>query len=621
LNTVTEVHKVRDRIAQQLNRSATVLAENFDPARGQPDRPDRAVRNADLAALLSFYLGRAVRHGIVNAGAAAEAQWLLDHLDEGYRLEFTRTGLIFDLGGSGTSRDSEGDIEFHWIGRDLVEELLGVIPTDPVLAARQRLETLEGSELSLPRLAEAAFRAPPRSHDLPEEPRHDEPDVPALDGPPAVVADQPSTATAVAMAPSPAPSPEAVPASGSAPEPRPTLVPDIYLGSTGPSPQYGVLGEHSGRRVALDLNETHTISLFGVQGGGKSYTLGSIIEAASLVAPPVNRLPRPLATIVFHYSPTLDYAPEFTSMIGANTDAEQARVLQERYGAKPAALSDVVMLVPDDQLEQRRSEYPSIEIIPLRFGSGELRFAHWRFLMGAVGNQSTYIRQLGRIMKANRNRLTIDVIRDEIGKSQLSDTIKQLAQQRLDLAADYIDDAVRVKDLVRPGRMIIVDLRDELIEKDEALGLFVVLMELFAEATSDGERFNKLVVFDEAHKYIESPDLVAGLVESVREMRHKGMNILVASQDPPSVPIPLIELSNHVILHKFNSPAWLKHLQKANAALASLTSTKLTALAPGEAYIWSSRATDPAFTRGAVKIQLRPRVTQHGGGTKTAIAT
>ena len=36
--------------------------------------------------------------------------------------------------------------------------------------------------------------------------------------------------------------------------------------------------------------------------------------------------------------------------------------------------------------------------------------------------------------------------------------------------------------------------------------------------------FNKLVVFDEAHKYIENDDLVSGLVEVVREMRHKVMN-------------------------------------------------------------------------------------------------
>jgi hypothetical protein len=31
-------------------------------------------------------------------------------------------------------------------------------------------------------------------------------------------------------------------------------------------------------------------------------------------------------------------------------------------------------------------------------------------------------------------------------------------------------------------------------------------------------------------------------------MRHKGMSVLVASQDPPSVPIPLIELSDHIIV-------------------------------------------------------------------------
>ena len=105
---------------------------------------------------------------------------------------------------------------------------------------------------------------------------------------------------------------------------------------------------------------------------------------------------------------------------------------------------------------------------------------------------------------------------------------------------------------------MIVDLRDEFIEKDEALGLFVVLLQLFGDATFEGKTFNKLVVFDEAHKYIGNPDLVDGLVSVVREMRHKGTSILVASQDPPSVPVSLIELSSQIILHRFNSPAWLK---------------------------------------------------------------
>src|SRR5262245_3827795 len=78
---------------------------------------------------------------------------------------------------------------------------------------------------------------------------------------------------------------------------------DILLGTPQASPQYGILGEVSGRKVALDLNETHTISLFGVQGGGKSYTLGTIAEMASLAIPHINTLPRPLATIIFHIQP------------------------------------------------------------------------------------------------------------------------------------------------------------------------------------------------------------------------------------------------------------------------------------------------------------------------------
>ena len=118
--------------------------------------------------------------------------------------------------------------------------------------------------------------------------------------------------------------------------PRHRQVPDIYLGVNRPSPQHGVLGEVAGRTVALDLNETHTISLFGVQGGGKSYTLGSIIEAASLPAPPVNVLPHPLATVVFHYSQTRTTRQSSPRWSRPTTTAAQLAVLRERYGAEPA---------------------------------------------------------------------------------------------------------------------------------------------------------------------------------------------------------------------------------------------------------------------------------------------
>ena len=46
------------------------------------------------------------------------------------------------------------------------------------------------------------------------------------------------------------------------------------------TPQYGVLGKCGSQKVAIDLTGCNTISLFGVQGFGKSYTLGVIAEMA-----------------------------------------------------------------------------------------------------------------------------------------------------------------------------------------------------------------------------------------------------------------------------------------------------------------------------------------------------
>ena len=267
-----------------------------------------------------------------------------------------------------------------------------------------------------------------------------------------------------------------------------------------------------------------------------------------------------------------------------NDDARAVEKLAAEYQARPAGLKDILLLVPAGKLEVRRAEYPHVDVLPLKFASSELQAGHWRFLMGAVGNQA-----------------------------------KELASMRLDLAEDYIDDTARLGEVIRPGRLVIVDLRDEFVENDEALGLFVVLLQLFADATFQGQSFKKLVVFDEAHKYIGNPDLVDGLVSVVREMHHKGTSILVASQDPPSVPVALIELSSQILLHRFNSQAWLKHIQKANAALLGLTLEQLAGLQPGEAFVWSSKASDADFSKEAVKVLLRPRATLHGGATKTAV--
>ena len=94
---------------------------------------------------------------------------------------------------------------------------------------------------------------------------------------------------------------------------------------------------------------------------------------------------------------------------------------------------------------------------------------------------------------------------------------------------------------------------------------------------------------------------------------------MIASQDPMSLPSKIIELSTIILLHKFSSPAWVKHIQKAITALQNLTPGEMTALGSGEAYLWAVKSTDKSITLRPSKISIRPRVTKHGGDTISAV--
>lgn len=428
---------------------------------------------------------------------------------------------------------------------------------------------------------------------------------------------EPNGRMEVATAVTPRP-PSAAPEPATAPSMTP--IADVLLGANEFTPQYGVLGRAGSQKIAVDLTGCNTVSLFGVQGFGKSYTLGTIAEMATTSVDGINALPSPLATVIFHYHKSDAYEPEYASSINPNPKQREIERLLSDYGAKAKGVADVLLLTPEAKVQQRQREYPGIEVAPIKFQSGELDSEAWKFLLGASSNDALYLRQLVAIMRRHRSGLTLEKFREEIKDAELPKGAQKLAEDRIALAEPYIDDSRSLRDLVRPGRTVIVDLRDEWIEKEEALGLFVVMMRIFAKSQHEGRQFNKLVVFDEAHKYITESDLIGQVVETIREMRHQATSVLIASQDPLSVPRAVIELTSILILHRMTSPQWLKHLKTAITALAPLEENLLSQLLPGEALVWAQRSTDRRFGLRPMKVTIRPRFAQHGGGTKTAVA-
>jgi hypothetical protein len=248
----------------------------------------------------------------------------------------------------------------------------------------------------------------------------------------------------------------------------------------------------------------------------------------------------------------------------------------------------------------------------------ELSINDWRLLMGVEGGDQLYVKAMSNLFRGLRGNLTVGGLKRSVDTSRLSPTQKDLAHTRIEFVESFVADGNGVGRHVRPGRLVLVDVRDPWLEEDNALALFMVLLRLCAQAAGpDGETFNKLIVFDEAHKYMDSTRLTKAIVETVREMRHKGTSVVVASQNPPSIPREIIELSSVVVAHRFTSPQWLEHIRKVNAAFGKdLSPARLATLRPGEAFVWSSGGAEEF--RRPQRVIMRPRLTRHGGATRRA---
>jgi hypothetical protein len=635
---------------EQIDTTEERLRALFDADRYPLPRADLPLSSKELAGVLAFYVRRAVRYGLLPADRGDAVLRALAALDAGYRLDVQRLGIVFERLGAGHHVDEdEPGFVVHRFGADKARKLFSAAmgrheerssrasnastdaPSSRVDAsfadtpAEQRSVEALRATLSVRHrgaaLADERIRgaAPTISEPVGAQSAEPQATIPE-DGEPASQSGADGQADSDGVGETEPPSLIAGGEGSAESKPAATPLPDVLLGASGLTPQFGLLGRAASQSVALDLNGCNTISLFGVQGFGKSYTLGVIAEMASMASSGINVLPSPLATVIFHFHKSDAYEPEYVSAVLPNRKTSEVDRLLAEYGASPKGLRDVVLLAPEAKVEQRRREYPGVLVAPIKFSSSELGAEGWKFLLGAYGNDSLYVRQLVAIMRRHRDRLSLAAFRDGIAQADLPKSATRLAEDRLALAEPYIDDDRPLTGLLRPGRTVIVDLRDEWIEKDEALGLFVVMMRIFAASRYEGREFNKLVVFDEAHKYISESDLIEQVVGTIREMRHQATSVVIASQDPLSLPRSIVELTSVLILHRMTSPQWLKHLRGAIVALDDLQDGAVTSLQPGEALVWAQRSTDKRFTARPQKVVIRPRVTQHGGGTKTAVS-
>jgi hypothetical protein len=117
------------------------------------------------------------------------------------------------------------------------------------------------------------------------------------------------------------------------------------------------------------------------------------------------------------------------------------------------------------------------------------------------------------------------------------------------------------------GELLIVDLTDPVVDVDMACVLFDTCLSIFLAQTP----CDTIVALDEAHNYLlaenaAAKQFTAKLLKSIREQRHIGTRIVIATQEP-TLDTALLDLCSIIMVHRCTSPAWFEVLKKHVAGL------------------------------------------------------
>ncbi|CAI6338406.1 unnamed protein product [Periconia digitata] len=343
--------------------------------------------------------------------------------------------------------------------------------------------------------------------------------------------------------------------------------------SSSPFLQYGVLchespaTEYPIKPILLNTNVPWSAFLCGSQGSGKSHTLSCMLENCLLRHEAVGRNPNPLAGIVFHYD-----------------SSQTSGVCEAAYLSSKVKTR---VLVSKSSYKKLRSQYlnmaskvnGNLTVEQLEIHPSHLDTARVKTLM-AVGTDTDMPLYMHTILKILRDmaiesggedRFDYRVFKNKLTKQGFMEKQTPAVKMRLDLLESFLDVTANTKtrDLLKgeSGVLTIIDLTDPVIDADTACVLFDICLSIFMSQTRRGT----IVALDEAHNYMSESSSAAGqftgrLLKTVREQRHQGARVVIATQEP-TINTALLDLCSITMVHRCTSPAWFAVLKKHVAGL------------------------------------------------------
>lgn len=390
--------------------------------------------------------------------------------------------------------------------------------------------------------------------------------------------------------------------------------------------------------VWLDLSFPHVIGIFGSRGSGKSFDLGVVAECVSEAGPVDGNSDQSWATVIF------DVQDQFWTIarqpnVNLTEDAKQLSAITD-WGLLAKEASNVKLWAP----EGYRTPLP--DVTPLQIAPSQLTVDDWLALL-----QLERFSPLGQaLLTLVRNypndapaTLASRCTSGGVLSSFQNSTVEGLSWRLESLADSQLigSSGVALDQLLTPGVVSVILMRQL---GDAMRGLVVgVLTRLLADRMSIHHQARRIarrlngaagssssllpdrlwLFLDEAHVVVPSGEETAAtapIIDYVKRGRDAGLSLVFATQQPSAVDPRLMSQVDMTLTHflgfETDLQAAVARMPTRSSFTYDIGSTRgidlpnvLRALDPGECLL-ADAASGRAFA-----VQIRPRVTAHGGNT------
>ncbi|MBN1924064.1 MAG: ATP-binding protein [Nanoarchaeota archaeon] len=399
--------------------------------------------------------------------------------------------------------------------------------------------------------------------------------------------------------------------------------------------------------IYMDVNASHVVLITGKRGSGKSYTMGVMAEA--VISLPDNV--RNNIGMIFFDTMGLYWTTKYPNY-------KQAKVLEQWKLSPEGFDKSVLVYVPEGYFEYYKDRNIPVDK-PFTIDPSDLSPSEWAmvFNLDLTNEVGVCIEKNLNDIRKSKEKYSLDDIIEQIKKDKANiDRVKAAAINRFEGAKSwglFSTSATPLKDLVKRGIMSVVDISiyasaaggfdirslviglvsRRLLEHRMVVRKIEELADVQASTTyfskskdvnykEEAEKEVPIVwlFVDEAHEFLPpAPQRTLAtdsLIQILREGRQPGVNIVLATQQPGKIHSDAITQSDIILSHRLTADLDINSLNTIMGAYAQESLFKMMNNLPR---LNGSSLVMDDLGENVYPMQVRPRITWHGGGAPTVL--